>query len=214
MVSVVSAIYGSYDEVHPPLEQSVKCEFTMITDNPGLDTPGWRKAVDYKNRLHPRMGAKKPKLQPWRYSVADGPWIWIDGSFEVTSPTFVEEALAASEGHPISQWVHPWRDCIFDEALHSWNLPKYTDQPIRQQAAHYNNKHPAHWGLWATGLIVYREKLDYLADLWWAELQQWGYQDQVSQPVALRAAGLRPFQLPGGLHQSPWLRWHNHRSEL
>jgi hypothetical protein len=164
--------------------------------------------------IHPRMLAKEPKLRPWDYTLADGPWIWIDGAFEITSPTFVEEALEASQGHAISQWAHPWRDCVYGEAVASKPLPKYADVPVMEQALHYHKiGHPVRWGLWAAGLIVYREPLDYLADLWWAELNRWGFQDQISQPVALRHAGLRPHTLPYGLHQGPWLQWHPHRDE-
>jgi hypothetical protein len=160
------------------------------------------------------LQAKEPKLRPWDFTGGDGPWIWIDGSFEITSPTFVEEALTATTG-PIGQWEHPDRNCIYDEAAFCHAMPKYVDVPVLDQAEHYRRTgHPVGWGLWASGLIVYRERLDYLADLWWAEMNRWGYQDQISQPVALRRAGVRPVSLPGGLHRSPWLRWHNHRSDL
>lgn len=199
MTVAISANIGDFDtpKVHVP--QTIDCEFITITEGDGR---------------HPRMAAKEPKLRPWDYNP-DGPWIWIDASFEITSPTFVAEALTATTG-PIGQWRHPWRSCIYDEAAEVERLTgqKYRGYPARQQAEHYLNVgHPPRWGLWATGLIVYTERLDYLADLWWAELNRWGYQDQISQPVALRNAGLRPVSLPGGLHESPWLRWHNHQRD-
>jgi hypothetical protein len=211
MTQIVTAIFGSYDEVKPPLEQSVPCQFTLLTDNPMLEAPGWRRPVDYKSQAHPRLSAKKPKLQPWRYCIGDGPWIWIDGSFEIISPTFVEEVLAGADGHLLAQWEHPDRSCVYAEAVVSSVLPKYADVPVVEQAAHYREiGHPTLWGLWATGLIVYREPVDYLSGLWWAEMNRWGYQDQISQPVALRAAGMRPKGLPYGLRSNPWLKHHPH----
>lgn len=198
MVQVVSCSLGGYDTPKTRAPQSVPCEFTHITS--------W---VD--DARHPRMIAKEPKLRPWQFTADDGPWIWIDGSAQIVSPSFVEEALAA--GGPIAQWRHPSRDCIYQEATASLPLAKYKNTPVVEQAEHYRSLgYPEHGGLWATGLIVYHEPLDYLADLWWAEMNRWGYQDQISQPVALRNAGLRPVELPGGLGQSPWLRWHSHRS--
>lgn len=197
MTTVVSANIGGFDTIKPRVEQSVPCEFVTVTEGDGR---------------HPRLAAKEPKLRPWRYSD-NGPWIWIDAAFEITSATFVEEALAAVGDGPIGQWVHPWRDCVFTEA-HASIAPKYADTPVMAQAQHYFNiGHPRNWGLWCAGFIVYTEPADYLADLWGAEINRWGYQDQISQPVALRHAGMRPRPLPGGLHQSPWLRWHNHRNE-
>lgn len=201
MTTIVTASYGSYDDPKHHVAQTVDCEFLTLHDS----VAGPR---------HPRTAAKEPKLRPWRYATA-GPWIWLDGSFEIVSPSFVADILAVTEGHPISQWEHPQRDDIYDEALASQPMPKYRTQPIANQALHYARiGHPEHWGLWATGLIVYRERCDYLADLWWAEMNAWGYQDQISQPVALRAAGMRPNPLPHSLYANPWLRLHGHRSEL
>ena len=212
MTTVVTGIFGGYDVPKPPLEQSVDCDFILYTDDPALEAPGWNKVCVPQDGRHPRLAAKEPKLRPWRHFP--GPWIWIDGSFEITSTTFVAEAVEATTG-PLGQWTHPWRDCVYAEASASIPLIKYANTPIRDQAASYRRLgHPGHWGLWATGLIVYTEPLLTLADLWWAELNRWGFQDQISQPVALAAAGLRPVALPGGLHQSPWLRWHSHRNEL
>jgi hypothetical protein len=213
MTQVVSAVFGGYDEPNAPLAQSVPCWFTLLTDKHPTSTDGWNEVVVPRkiDRRHPRLVAKKPKLRPWLYARGEGPWIWIDGSFEITSPTFVEEVLAASEDAPISQWVHPDRDCVYPEAFLSAKLAKYADVPVIEQVAHYHEiGHPARWGLWATGLIVYRERLDYLSDLWWAEMNRWGYQDQISQPVALRAAQLRPRALPHGLRSNPWLAHHTH----
>jgi len=202
MTAVVTAITNGYDQPKTHVDQSVKFEGRLLV-NAGVDG------------RHPRLVAKEPKLRPWRYTEDDGPWIWLDGSFEVVSSTFVEEVLATSEGHPISMWEHPQRDCVYDEAAFSADLPKYRTQPIVEQAAHYRAiGHPKHWGLWAAGLIVYRSRCDYLADLWWAEINRWGYQDQISLPIALRAAGMRPHPLPYSLYQNPWLRLHGHRSEL
>lgn len=201
MTAIISATFGGYDKTRFHTPQSVPFESRFFTDS-GED------------RRHPRIAAKEPKLRPWRYA-GEGPWIWMDGSFEVVSPNFVKELIDATEGHAISQWTHPQRDDIYDEAVVSAPMPKYESQPIAEQADHYRKiGHPANWGLWATGLIVYRERCDYLADLWWAEMNAWGYQDQISQPVALRAAGMRPHPLPYNLYCNPWLRLHGHRSEL
>jgi hypothetical protein len=205
MTAIVSAIFGGYDQVKPIPPQSVECTFTMVTDSPDLEAPGWDVDIHQPSR-HPRMAAKGPKLQPWKH-VGGGPWIWIDASFQIVSPTFVEEVVAAADGHLLAQWEHPDRSCIYPEAELSATLAKYADTPVLRQAEHYRQAgHPVRWGLWAAGLIVYRDAVNDLADLWWAEMECWGYQDQISQPVALRATGIRPKGLPWGLRCNPWLR--------
>lgn len=201
MTTVLSASIGGYDTPKSHVEQTEPCKFITLTDD---DFPG--------DTRHPRVIAKEPKLRPWRYG--DGPWIWIDGSAEITSATFVNDVLAAVDG-PLGQFVHPHRDCIYPEAEVSATMLKYEKVPVLEQANHYRSiGHPADWGLWATGVIVYREPLEALAGRWWTEIDRWGYQDQISQPVALKACGLRPDPLPYELWGNPWIRWYGHRSDL
>lgn len=216
-VHIVTGIFGGFDAPKRPVFQTLNCRWTLVTDNPDIDVPGWNVHLVDGDHRHPRLAAKAPKLQPWRYTDGDGPWIWIDGAFEVMSATFAAEAIAATNGNLIGQWRHPWRDCIYEEArvVHGLRGGKYDGYPALEQADHYRQLgHPVNWGLWATGLIVYTEPLDDLAERWWDEMNRWGYQDQISQPVVLRELGLRPTDLPGGLHRSPWLEWHPHRSSL
>jgi hypothetical protein len=199
MTVIVTANFGDYDISKTHTVQTVECSMVEIMESIGEER-------------HPRLAAKEPKLRPWDYTHDLGPWIWIDGSFEIVSPTFVDEVLDACDGAEVAQWTHPARDCIYQEANASTALPKYAGVPIDEQVAHYRSiGHPTRWGLWAAGLIVYRQRCDYLADLWSAEINRWGVQDQISEPVALRAAGMRPAALPHSLHRNPWLRQHPHR---
>lgn len=208
--TVVSAIFGNHDNPKRPLRQSVPCNWKMVTDNPRLRARGWDLTVVADDGRHPRLQAKAPKLRPWDHIGGDGPWIWIDGSIEVISPTFVEDV--ANAAGRLGQWVHPDRDCIYPEADLSATMAKYTATPVIEQAAHYRTLgHPQHWGLWAAGVIVYNDRLDNLADVWSAEIDRWGGQDQISEPVALREIGIRPTDLPHSLYANPWISVHQHR---
>jgi hypothetical protein len=193
-VAVVTSIHGSYDEPKPMVPQDV--DVVRIVDVfPDGD----------------RRTAKAAKLRPWRYAGDADAWIWIDGSYEVTSPSFVRDVMAITEGRPLGQFQHPARDCVYTEAAQSAPRAKYAGEPVAAQAAHYSLVgHPPRWGLWECGLIVYRDRLTYLADLWEAEIRGWSIQDQVSQPVALMRAGLRPTTIPGCALRNQWLRHYAH----
>lgn len=215
MIHIVTGIYGTIDHLKDIWQQTVPCTWNLVTDQAHLNPRGWNMIFEQQvDGRHPRLRAKEPKLRPWRYVGDPGDvWIWVDGSMEIVNHRFAEELADGSE--PLSQWAHPDRVCIQPEAALSATLPKYFETPVLDQAAHYANiGHPDNWGLWATGLIVYRQPLPYLADLWWAEMNQWGYQDQISQPVALRAAGIRPVNLPFDLRSNPWIRLHSHLTHL
>jgi len=211
--TVASCITGGYDRPKPIAKQSVDCDFVMFTDfhHPSWQGMGW----DFQPIIKPLAGqerllAKVPKMSPWSLVVGDGPWIWVDGHMEIISPTFVEEALDAVES--LGQWTHPDRDCIYTEAWFSQSLPKYRGMPLVKQADSYRfDGHPEHWGLWAAGLIVYKEPQVELGNLWVNECHRWSVQDQISEPPTLRILGLRPESLPYSLRDNPWIRIHPHK---
>lgn len=209
--AVICANYDLYDTFKPTLEQTIGVEWVYVTDDEALgrgdvDPKGWTVAYEPRPGLHPNRAAKWPKCLPADYTSAPCS-IWIDASFQVISETFVEEALAFAE--PIAQFAHPDRDCIFDEVGASTS-GKYAGEPIAEQAEHYRGAgHPAHWGLWATGVIVRRHEPDVLAmgKAWLGEIGRWSFQDQISEPHCLRGAGLRPVDLPGRHLRTPWLSY-------
>ncbi len=212
--AVLTCITDGYDILKPVLPQiGADVEWICVTDGTPLPdaeaAAGWTMICDpgLSAVPHPNRRAKRPKFEPWRYTDAPAS-IWIDGSFRVASPTFAAETLALAD--PIAQFLHPWRDCLFAEATASVPLPKYADEPIAEQAAHYATAgHPEHWGLWAAGVIARRHtpEVRYLGEKWRDEVEQWSFQDQVSQPYALRKSGLRPTPLPGDHLNNPWLSY-------
>lgn len=206
--AVVTAVYDSYDTLKPALPQpGVRVDWVCVTDNPHLEVEGWRTVVRPCPGLHPNRSAKVPKMFPERFTPAPVS-VWVDASFRVTSGTFVADVLPYAE--PIAQFVHPWRNCLYDEADASSPIPKYTGEPILEQAKEYREEgHPEHWGLWATGVIVRRHMAEtaQFGQSWLSEIDRWSFQDQVSEPFALRNCGLRPVSLPGTHFANPWLAY-------
>ena len=212
MTTIISGIYGGYDKPKIPLPQSIPVNYVMLTDDPKLRAPGWNVLYDINRRrdIHPRLQAKVPKLMPWEFAPDDGPWIWVDGHIQIDSRMFAEQALSAVD--TLGQWVHPDRDCLHAEAEFCRDFPKYNSERVGEQAEFYATAgHPHHWGLWATGVIVYKFELPHLAQDWWDEMNQWTYQDQVSQPFVLRKLQMRPEPLPWSLRDNPWMHIVAHR---
>jgi hypothetical protein len=215
MIAVVTAIFDHYDELKPTCDQREtyghEIDWVCVTDDPGLgsgtvDPLGWRIVYEPAPGVHPNRAAKTPKMLPWAYTDADAS-VWIDASYQVTSALFVADVL--SYAAPIAQFVHPWRDCALDEAAFSSTLARYADEPLDEQAAVYRDVwgFPAHWGLWATGVIARRHtpEVRVFGELWLLACTYRSYQDQVSEPPALWFTGLRPITLPGNHMENPWL---------
>ena len=209
-VAIVSAIYGGFDHPKPPLPQTVPCRWVLVSDDP-TPVDGWEK-IHAPSTHHPRVAAKLPKLFPWEYAGPADYYIWLDGSFQVTSPTFVEEVVAL--GPTFAQFGHPDRLCIYEEALVSLGMEKYRKQGdvAGQVAAYRADGMPAGFGLWATGLIVRRGGMRVAnhSAAWWDEIERWSYQDQVSEPFVSWKQDMRPEILPHALWANPWVTWHSH----
>lgn len=217
MVAVITSVTDGYDTLKAirPQFGVGEVDWIAVTDGTEKAEPdhGWRIVAPRQpqdvDRSHPNRLAKLAKCLPWQYT--DAPYsIWIDASYRVTSPVFVKEAIDFA--HPIAQFTHPWRDCVYEEALISKTLPRYEGQTttLHSQAWEYRQiGHPEHWGLWATGVIVRKHSQDVtiFGEQWLTEIRRWSYQDQVSEPVALRMCDLRPAPLPGDHIRNPWLSY-------
>lgn len=212
-VAILSAIYDSYDELKPVLPQAeVDVEWIVVTDSvPSAEqAAGWTIVHEPRPGVHPNRAAKHPKYEPWKYTNAPVS-LWVDASFRVVSDRFAVEATAGlTEEEPIAQFQHPWRNCLYAEAKESAGLPKYAGEPVLEQADDYAERgHPEAWGLWATGVIA-RRHTDAVRELgarWLHETYRWSFQDQISQPFALRETGLRPAAFPGNHLATPWLAY-------
>lgn len=170
----------------------------------------------YYNRAadeHPNRAAKLPKVAPAMFTDAPAS-VWIDASFQVVSPRFVVDTVTIAHEAPsgIAQFVHPWRNCLFDEVNESRCLPKYAGERavLDWQAQVYADAGmPRNWGLWATGVIAreHRPEVIRWGQRWAAEIRAHSYQDQVSHPYVSWVCDLRPASLPGTHFVNPWLQY-------
>jgi len=231
---VYTAIAGGYDELKQPAAQDCECEFVCFSDSDGPSRIGaWRVLrFDSDAGLHPRLRAKRFKILSHDV-FPEGRWkpsfwsrtrrldlsIWIDGSLEIESPTFVSDMRARLGDGAWAMFVHPDRDCIYEEAALSATLPKYQGLPILEQVEAYRATVPPHSGLYACGVIVRREPVSALlqaaARCWWEENVNWTYQDQLSLPyVWATHPGARPTAIDAPLRHNAWFRIRKHASVM
>lgn len=207
-VALITANYDDYDTVKPVLAQAgVEVDWVLVTDREPSDARGWRVVVEPRPDVLPVRAAKAPKFEPWKYTDAPAS-IWIDASFRVTSPDFAAEALAFAK--PIAQFTHPWRDCLFAEAVEIAALGKDPEGVASWQTKRYRDAgHPAGWGLWASGVIARRHTaaVRRMGTAWAKEVESGSARDQVSQPFVLRETKLRPASLPGTHLANAWLKY-------
>ncbi len=225
---VVTATYGGVDaKVRPPVPQDMSVEYVCFTDREDLSVPPpWRREV--RPGLFgedARMNAKVPKMLP---DVDCPDVVWVDASHEITSRSFVREALACRR-NGIAVFSHPRRDCVYTE-LTALRGPegqnRYADRPLDEQEAAYRAEgYPEHAGLYSGGTIAWDlREAGTLGDDWLRETEKWSHHDQVELPVVLRRLGIEPgiFPIPQidpklsrgkRFLANRWLRIHGHTIE-
>lgn len=236
-ICVYTAIFGAYDPLRRVPEQDVACDYVCFTDNPALANPGrWRIIhAPILPERHPRMRAKFFKILHHRIfarsRLAYGGLIrerffggrrydhtvWIDGSIQVKSSSFVREFTKQVGASGWSMLVHPDRSCIYTEAQFSKTMLKYREQPIDPQIEAYKAEgYPADNGLIANSLIARSTSADLTAinEMWWSENVRWTYQDQLSLPLVLWRLGRSYDPVQKNLWANEWFNWIPHRSDL
>lgn len=211
-VAVLTAIYDNYDVLRKVLPQNGNLDIEWICVTDSLDVvnepQGWTVVYNPRPGVHPNLAAKHPKMLPMNYTEAPRS-IWMDASYEIVNPDFVQEALSFAD--PIAQFNHPWRQCSYEEGNVSTQLTyKYGGHRFWTQMHEYREAgHPDQWGLWETGLIArqHTDEIKAFGEAWLAECEKWSFQDQVSQAPVLRVHGLRPTYFPGDRTDNTWLAY-------
>jgi Protein of unknown function (DUF616) len=223
---IYTAVFGNYDTLKQPTPQDEPCDFICFTDSKMPSRVGAWRVVQVRPdpAVHPRLQAKYFKLLSHRVfprgrlAVWYAPFsvrrradlsIWIDASLQIKCSTFIKDMRVKLDDGDWAMFVHPWNDCIYEEALLSSTLPKYQALPILTQVEAYRPVVPPHGGLYACGVIVRREpstgRLKRIHDLWWQENLKWTYQDQLSLPYVLQHAGnCEPRHIPGNILYNGW----------
>ena len=182
-LAAVCAIYGGYDLI-PPVPDGFD-DAVLVSDVPVRS--GWRNVVE-PSGARPTLAAKRPKARPDLYTDCDAS-LWMDGSIHVRDGAFARHVRALLEQHELVLTDHPEdRNCLYAEAVHCQDWPKYAAEPIRAQTAHYRAAGmPESFGLWAAGCIARRHTpaMVRLGDAWLEEMERWSIQDQVSLPFIL-----------------------------
>ena len=226
--TVITAMYGDHDyPPKAPVYQDIPTRWVYYTDSSEEADAPWETIRREPRFDSPNLSAKLYKLTPPLF----GDVVWIDANMEITSPSFVREALA-SRHDGIAVWQHPRRHCIYDEADATMGAErqgdKYDGLDIAKQIASYRAEgYPPNAGLYACGTIAWDLENGLARSLgneWMQECIRWSPQDQLSLPVACRRLGIMPGLFPypqiarrprrqpwPGYIENAWLRIHDHR---
>ena len=197
-------------------------DFYYFTDGKNDPSPqiGWkvcRMSDATLSDIDPRRSAKIIKVNPFMSDILKGYryTIWIDGSMQIMSSTFVPEILSyLSSGMVISPHFDG-RKCAYGEA--TIRPAKYAKEPLDQQVEFYKKEgFPENYGLYECGLMA-RDMTNSIvkdfSDLWLEQNFSWSYKDQVSFPYCLWKLNYVPDILPKSFRDFQWVHINAHAKE-
>jgi len=208
---VYTAITAGKDELRPPIAIRPGVHYVAFVDNP-VAVPGWEIRPVEDRFGDPCLSAKAHKVWPYLYLDA-AVTLWVDGTHLPTELFFELVPFLLSKAD-IAVFAHPWRDCIYAEGEVCCDLVLDSPTKIRRQLAHYRlSGYPVHNGLFATGVILRRDTPinRRLSWMWWRQIRQYSWRDQISFPLVLWRLGIMPAIIPGDVYTSPWFEYKPHR---
>lgn len=138
--------------------------------------------------VDPRRVARYYKLWPQKFFVDYDATIWMDGSIQMLVPPQEVVKLFLAKGSNIGVYIHPRRDCAYEEAKVCRVKKLDTTKVIQRQIAKYKRMNfPRHYGLAETKVVVRNNsiltKIFNLA--WFEELMDNSKRDQISFPFVM-----------------------------
>jgi len=195
-VTLISALYGGYDNLKDPVEQNGDVEYICITDNPNLRSDVWQMVYWPKPQMTPFLAAKAPKMHPAMYCNAPRS-VWVDMSVQILSPDFaVEAAECARDG--FATWPHPWNPNLDAEASESVQQFRYQQQLLPAQIRRfYTEGVPRDASVRHTAVVARAHNaVTEMVGFRWAAEYDWSMADQIGFVYAMWRVGAPSYDLP------------------
>lgn len=195
---VYTCLFGEGDDLKEPLKYDPSWDYVVFTDNPNLTSEHWQ--VRYVPReIDSRKQSRYYKIN-YHLFFDHEIVVYIDATFQIK---YKLDAFAVSKRSGIWLNKHPQRDSLYEEA--QIVIEKGLDSPstITAQLTKYESEAIPHKsGLWRCGIMVRsgrNEKVKELCDIWWKEVEEFSWRDQISFPYACIKAGIKPSSIMRGI---------------
>ena len=191
-IAIYTVNIGGYDKLLQPLFISEYADFYIVSDKKPKELGIW-KWIDANKFLpdYDLTNVKKAryiKTHPhvlfpeYKYSI------FIDGNIRCIAD-ICEFVKRINRNTKIAIHPHPYRDCIYKEAICCKNSGKGNYKLIKKQIKEYKNEGmPNNFGLFETNIVV-REHLDEkckkIMEDWWNEINNKSERDQLSLTYVL-----------------------------
>jgi len=192
-VAVFMAVAGPYDDIKNPDVISETADYFIFTDQEIPPNSVWQKREFEYFDADPTRMARFIKTHPHLY-FADYDWaLWVDANLQIN--VLPEDIIAPfHNSSPLATWIHPLRNCTYDEAKECEKRSKDDGQVMTLQMQRYRGAdYPAQNGLYETSVMASQMGNPAIAKLmteWWAEIEKGSRRDQLAFPYVVTQNGI------------------------
>jgi len=190
-------------------------KFVAFTDFP-FESKVWERRPVCNEYPDPVRNAKKHKILPHIYFPDAEYSLWIDGSITLKVP--LEELIHKFlQNTDIAMFPHPYRDCLYDEAMACITFGLDDPDVIDSQINRYNLEgYLPHRGLFEATVILRRHTNEIRAfnETWWDEIQWGSRRDQISLPYVLHKTATDITTMEGFVHDEGGNKYFDYERHL
>ncbi|MCU1657360.1 MAG: hypothetical protein JWO57_2016 [Pseudonocardiales bacterium] len=211
---VYTVLMGRYETL---LEQHIAgnrgVDLVCFTDDPTAVSTTWKiRYVERAFALDPNRSSRRPKILAHEYLADYDESLYIDNStLLLTDPDSAFDTLLPPDA-AFALLRHSFRDTLADEFTAVVDERRDAAWTCEEQREHYERTHPsvlAASALWG-GLLLRRHHDPAVREamqVWWEHVLRFSRRDQLSLPVALDTAALKPLVHELDNHTSSFHEW-------
>lgn len=219
-ILIYTAVFGKYDKVYSPVQIDGGIDHIIITDDGGLNVPGWTIMV-VDSSIFPTLKAANLYYRALIHRVLPDydASLYVDGNIRLlgeTAPLFEE---LEKNGAALAAYPHPLRSTVAEEleavlALGRTRNPEAARGELRGYLA---QGFPDTIRLIETGVMLRDHRaaeFDPAMELWWSLFREYQTRDQLSLPYVIWKTGLRVHLMEGSFrHPNPFFGLYPHVGE-
>ncbi len=187
-IVVYTCITDDYDNLKEVMDPKDNIDYICFT-NKKIISNVWeiREIPEMLNKLSSTKIARCIKVLPHLFLKNYEISVWIDASIEIVGDTniFLKDNLK----NYFSVSRHPYRNCVYTEAIAVIDRKKDLAENVIPQILKYNkNGYPEIYGMVQTGILIRKhneKKCIEICDAWWKEILNGSKRDQLSFNYAI-----------------------------
>ncbi len=206
-VVVFTCMVGDTDVLKRPTVFNRQVRYVCFTDRPQVVAP--YELVPIPTGENPRLTSRRIKIlanHP-RLGRADVT-VWHDAAFRMDSDPVRVATTVLTDSNMVA-FKHPHRTQIEDEAIAIHRLGLHPMDTMQAQIASYRAEGFRQQHITSTGLCFRRRtpRIEAFNARWWAEVERWGWRDQMSVDYAMWKAGVQATYIPGHYRDNRYAKW-------